>query len=99
MHEFNWLDQRGVEGTPLVRTLRSLLVHQLPQILPDTRLAINHVLDDTFTTAGGNPTSTLLVRAAVARMNAFSFFGEKQGMVRSREPQNNHSAKLEHSVQ
>lgn len=35
MNGFNWFDQRGVEGVGFVRTLRTLLTNNLPQILPD----------------------------------------------------------------
>jgi hypothetical protein len=40
MHNFNWFDQRGVEGTPLVRALRTLLTNHVPDILPDIHRAI-----------------------------------------------------------
>lgn len=46
MHNFNWLDQRGIDGTPLVRTLRSLLTNNLPQILPEVRIAVSVKFDD-----------------------------------------------------
>ena len=35
MNGFNWFDRRGVEGVGFVRTLRTLLTNNLPQILPD----------------------------------------------------------------
>jgi hypothetical protein len=40
MHNFNWFDQRGLEGTPLVRALRALLTNHVPEILPDIRRAM-----------------------------------------------------------
>jgi len=35
MNGFNWFDRRGVEGVGFVRTLRTLLTNNLPQLLPD----------------------------------------------------------------
>ena len=56
MNGFNWLDRRGAEGLGFVRTLRTLLTNNLPQILPDLRvLANNHwdkLLDETESVDG-----------------------------------------------
>ncbi|KAG6357424.1 hypothetical protein INS49_013301 [Diaporthe citri] len=38
MNGFNWFDRRGVEGVGFVRTLRTLLTNNLPQLLPDLRV-------------------------------------------------------------
>jgi hypothetical protein len=38
MNGFNWFERRGVEGVGFVRTLRTLLTGNLPQILPDMGL-------------------------------------------------------------
>lgn len=38
MNGFNWFDKRGVEGVGFVRTLRTLLTNNLPQILPELGL-------------------------------------------------------------
>jgi hypothetical protein len=35
MNGFNWFDKRGVEGVGFVRTLRTLLTNNLPQLLPN----------------------------------------------------------------
>lgn len=35
MNGFNWFDRRGVEGVGFVRTLRTLLTNNIPQLLPD----------------------------------------------------------------
>ena len=35
MNGFNWFDRRGTEGVGFVRTLRTLLTNNLPQLLPD----------------------------------------------------------------
>lgn len=40
MHGFNWFDRRGAEGVGSVRALRTLLTNNLPNILPDLRVAI-----------------------------------------------------------
>jgi hypothetical protein len=40
MNGFNWFDRRGVEGIGFVRTLRTLLTNNLPQILPDLGLLV-----------------------------------------------------------
>lgn len=47
---FNWFDRRGVEGVGFVRTLRTLLTNNLPQLLPDlgvlTRTRWSHLLSE-----------------------------------------------------
>ena len=40
MYGFNWFDRRGTEGIGFVRALRTLLTNNMPDILPDLRLAI-----------------------------------------------------------
>ncbi|KAJ2991506.1 hypothetical protein NUW58_g2488 [Xylaria curta] len=35
MNGFNWFDRRGVEGIGFVRTLRTLLTNNIPQLVPD----------------------------------------------------------------
>ncbi|KAM0262161.1 hypothetical protein ACHAQJ_001904 [Trichoderma viride] len=46
MQNFNWFDKKGVDGTPLARTLRTLLTNHLPDILPDIRRSMSVLLDD-----------------------------------------------------
>ncbi|KAI7774341.1 ent-kaurene oxidase [Diaporthe eres] len=46
MHGFNWFDQRGLEGTPLIRTLRTLLTNHLPVVLPELRYLMSAILDE-----------------------------------------------------
>lgn len=46
MQKFNWFDKRGVDGMPLVRTLRTLLTNNIPEILPEIRLAISALFDE-----------------------------------------------------
>lgn len=46
MHGFNWHDERGVEGIGFVRALRTLLTSHLPSILPNLRLVIFEVFDE-----------------------------------------------------
>lgn len=45
MNNFNWFDKRGVDGTPLVRTLRSLLTNNVPNLVPDIRAAVSKIFD------------------------------------------------------
>ena len=45
MHGFNWHDVRGVENMGFVRALRMLTSH-LPSLLPDLRLVISEVFDE-----------------------------------------------------
>jgi hypothetical protein len=47
MQNFNWFDKKGVDGTPLARTLRTLLTNHLPDILPDIRRSMSALLDST----------------------------------------------------
>lgn len=81
MSNFNWFDKRGVEGTPLVRTLRTLLTNNIPQILPDIRVAISDHFDQMVekqTMFNGAKHSPLyqMVLESVAYSNALAFFGE-----------------------
>ncbi|KAF2819134.1 cytochrome P450 [Ophiobolus disseminans] len=78
MHRFDWSLERGTDGTPLVRTLRSLLRNDLPNILPKTRLA-NSAIIDNLVRQSKNQRLHLkpVVRACVARSNARVFFGEE----------------------
>jgi hypothetical protein len=45
MHNFNWFDQRGTEGMPLVKTLRTLLTNNVPEILPEIRMTVSGLFD------------------------------------------------------
>lgn len=49
MTDFNWLDKRGAEGAPLLKTLRIDLAGHLPVLLPDIRRAMSGLLDDLYT--------------------------------------------------
>jgi hypothetical protein len=80
MHKFNWAEERGADGTPLVRTLRSLLRHELPSILPKTREINSQIIDDLSKSANGQPHLSNVVRHLVARTNARVFFGEDIGI-------------------
>ncbi|KAL9601988.1 MAG: hypothetical protein Q9179_002680 [Wetmoreana sp. 5 TL-2023] len=48
MHNFDWFDKRGTEGTPLVKTLRTLLTNNITEILPDIRLAVSAIFDQKY---------------------------------------------------
>jgi hypothetical protein len=45
MHGFEWQDQRGVEGTGFVRSLRSLLTSHLPKFQPDLERLVKDALE------------------------------------------------------
>jgi hypothetical protein len=79
MHRFNWSEERGFDGTPLVRTLRSLLRGELGSILPHTRVINSAIMDDLMNRPGKPPHITEITRACVARLNARAFFGEEFG--------------------
>ncbi|KAI9644959.1 hypothetical protein NHQ30_006994 [Ciborinia camelliae] len=51
MHNFNWFDRRGTEGMPLVKTLRTLLTNNVPEILPNIRMAVSELFDEVHGTA------------------------------------------------
>ena len=81
MSSFNWLDKRGVEGTPLIRTLRTLLTNHLPEVLPDIRRKMTGVLKSHQPSnhQESKPFQLALyptVVQAIARSNALAFFGD-----------------------
>ncbi|EED23820.1 cytochrome P450, putative [Talaromyces stipitatus ATCC 10500] len=82
MHNFNWFDQRGLEGTPLVRALRTLLTNHVPDILPDIRRAMVTKFDQMLQSCpeidGGHlaPLYSMII-SVVAYSNALAFFGEE----------------------
>ena len=45
MSNFNWLDKKGAEGAPLLKTLRNLLTGHLPEILPEIRRSMSGLFD------------------------------------------------------
>ena len=45
MHNFDWFDKRGVDGIPLVRTLRALLTNHISDILSDIHSATSAIFD------------------------------------------------------
>ncbi|KAM5508773.1 hypothetical protein McanMca71_000745 [Microsporum canis] len=82
MNNFNWFDKRGVEGTPLVRTLRTLLTNNVPKLIPDIRMAISGMFDelhDSLPVMNGVKAAPLypMVKEAVAYSNALAFFGQE----------------------
>jgi hypothetical protein len=44
MHDFEWKDKRGDEGTGFVRALRSLLTAHLPLLLPHLKRIVEEGL-------------------------------------------------------
>jgi hypothetical protein len=83
MAEFNWFEQRGIDTTPLGRTLRSLLTNNIPNLLPVTRTGTDTILDDMFD-AEQKPHLSEIMRQAVANTNAIALFGQEQGILSSR---------------
>jgi len=79
MAKFNWFEQRGIDTTPLGRTLRSLLTNNIPSILPETRSESSAILDEMFDTHE-KPHVSDMVRQAVANTNAIALFGKEQGI-------------------
>ncbi|KAM7208248.1 putative cytochrome P450 E-class, group IV [Naviculisporaceae sp. PSN 640] len=81
MAGFNWLEKRGAEGAPLIRTLRTLLTNHLPDVLPDIKSLLSRILQTTVSEAqddAGTEASFALypmVVKAVSRSNALAFFG------------------------
>lgn len=80
MHKFDWFEQRGKDGTPLVRTLRSLLRHDLPLLLPETRKINSEILHRMLSLSGKPAPVSHIVRACVVRMNARAIFGKDLGI-------------------
>lgn len=81
MTDFNWLDKRGAEGAPLLKTLRIDLAGHLPVLLPDIRRAMSGLLDDLYTsqaTVNGMKQSPLypMVIKTITKSNALAFFGK-----------------------
>ncbi|KAF2116757.1 cytochrome P450 [Lophiotrema nucula] len=81
MNGFNWFDQRGVEGVGFVRTLRTLLTYNLPQLLPDLRVLTkarwSQMLTNSPIYAGKihAPVYPMMMKMVVL-LNARSLFGE-----------------------
>lgn len=46
MTGFSWFDRRGTEGVGFVRALRTLLTNNIPEVLPELRIAVSTALDD-----------------------------------------------------
>jgi hypothetical protein len=77
MHHFDWAEVKGIDGAPLIRSLRSLLRHNLPLLLPRSRMDNSLILDETYN-EGGNVAQ--MIRAAVVRISALALFGEEIGI-------------------
>jgi hypothetical protein len=81
MSNFNWFDKRGVDGTPLIKTLRTLLTNNIPQILPSIRIAVSTkieaAVEDLATIQGVKhlPLYSTII-SCVSYSNALAFFGE-----------------------
>ncbi|OTA70053.1 cytochrome P450 [Hypoxylon sp. EC38] len=81
MNGFNWFDRRGVEGVGFVRTLRTLLTSNLPQLIPDlgvlTRTRWTELLSSKETSNGiiYAPLYPMMMNIVVL-LNARSLFGD-----------------------
>ncbi|CAP64816.1 uncharacterized protein PODANS_5_3660 [Podospora anserina S mat+] len=83
MSSFNWMDKRGAEGIPLIRTLRVMLTNHLPEVLPQIRRSMSALMDNEIDSApkledGKTMTPKLyhIIIKAIAHSNALAFFGE-----------------------
>ncbi|KAF2675971.1 putative cytochrome P450, partial [Lentithecium fluviatile CBS 122367] len=80
MYEFEWKDQRGIEGTGFVRALRSLLTAHLPVLRPVLRTIISENLDEQIIQSKGDDGLYRvpifpLIKQVVTRANCVIFFG------------------------
>lgn len=48
MTNFNWLDKRGADGAPLLKTLRTDLNRHLPVVLPEIRRSMSSLLEGLY---------------------------------------------------
>ncbi|KAH9984590.1 hypothetical protein F4779DRAFT_326777 [Xylariaceae sp. FL0662B] len=65
MNGFNWFDRRGVEGVGFVRTLRTLLTNNIPQLIPDLGVLVRTrwaELLSNKTTIGGESLIVLITK-------------------------------------
>jgi hypothetical protein len=79
MHNFSWFEKRGIDGTPLPKTVRTLLRNELSYILPKTRVVNSQIMDKLLSGPGQQPNIAAVIRECVVRMNAVAFFGEELG--------------------
>jgi hypothetical protein len=82
MSNFNWFDQRGLEGTPLIKTLRTLLTNNIPELLPRIRIAVSSRIEAALDRAAdidGKKQLSLYstIVSSVSHTNALAFFGEE----------------------
>ncbi|OAL55016.1 cytochrome P450 [Pyrenochaeta sp. DS3sAY3a] len=77
MHNFSWFEKRGTDGTPLPKTVRTLLRNELPKILPKTRLVNSEIMDEMLSGSEKQAPVSKVIRECVARTNAIAFFGEE----------------------
>ena len=70
MHKFDWFEQRGIDGTPLVKSLSVNLRNELPSILPETRVINSAIMDDLLSGPGRKAHVFEGIRTCVACTNA-----------------------------
>ncbi|KAI2615396.1 hypothetical protein GGR54DRAFT_613261 [Hypoxylon sp. NC1633] len=81
MNGFNWSDRRGVEGVGFVRTLRTLLTNNIPQLIPDLGVLVRTRWGESLsnkTTIGDTTYAPVypIMMDLVVLLNARSLFGE-----------------------
>ncbi|KAI1760843.1 cytochrome P450 [Hypoxylon sp. FL1150] len=82
MNGFNWFDRRGVEGVGFVRTLRTLLTNNIPQLIPDLGVLVRTRWAELLskkTTTGDTIYAPVypIMMDLVVLLNARSLFGEE----------------------
>ncbi|KAH6644885.1 cytochrome P450 [Boeremia exigua] len=77
MHKFSWFEKRGIDNTPLPKTVRTLLRKELPSILPKTRVINSKIMETMLSGPGKQPHISQVVRECVAQTCAIGFFGEE----------------------
>lgn len=76
---FGWFEKRRADGTPLPKTVRTLLGNDFPSILPKTPMANAQIMDKLLSGPGEQPNIAAVIRKCVVRTNAIAFFGEELG--------------------
>jgi hypothetical protein len=73
MHNFSWFEKRGTDGTPLPKSVRTLLRNELPTILPKTRIVNSNIMDEMLSGTGRQvPVSSVIRECMLAPMRSHS---------------------------
>jgi hypothetical protein len=81
MEGFDWLEKKGADGAPLLKSIGVLLTSYLPELLPNLRYSISAFFQDYCSSYPENEFKRRIplypmVIGAVARSNALAFFGK-----------------------